>query len=204
HSTLHAFPTRRSSDLVAIAGSFTADGKGNITEGIEDENGPTGSTLTVPLTGTYNVGSDNCGAFTITTASGSKTYALVLNSISSDVAHKARFVEFDDTSGTKGQRGSGLLRLQDPSAFTLGSITGPYAFGFSGQDAAGNREAIVGAFNASGSGTISTGIADQNVRWEEPTSELKQRFASVCRFLLEKKKKISGTLNMRSLYNYND
>jgi len=37
---------------VAIAGSFTADGKGNITEGIEDENGPTGSTLTVPLTGT--------------------------------------------------------------------------------------------------------------------------------------------------------
>src|SRR5205823_2965565 len=59
--------------------------------------------------------------------------------------------------------GSGLLRLQDPSAFTLGSITGPYAFGFSGQDAAGNREAIVGAFNASGSGTISTGIADQNV-----------------------------------------
>ena len=148
---------------VAIAGSFTADGKGNITEGIEDENGPTGSTLTVPLTGTYNVGSDNRGAFTITTASGSKTYALVLNSISSDVAHKARFVEFDDTSGTKGQRGSGLLRLQDPSAFTLGSITGPYAFGFSGQDAAGNREAIFGSFNASGSGTISTGIADQNV-----------------------------------------
>src|SRR5207249_8832444 len=84
HSTLHAFPTRRSSDLVAIAGSFTADGKGNITEGIEDENGPTGSTLTVPLTGTYNVGSDNRGAFTITTASGSKTYALVLNSISSE------------------------------------------------------------------------------------------------------------------------
>jgi hypothetical protein len=148
---------------VAVAGSFTADGKGNITAGIEDENGPNGSALTVPLTGTYNIGSDNRGALTVTTANGSKTYAVVLNSISSGVAHKARFVEFDDTTGTNGQRGSGLLRLQDTSAFSLSSITGPYAFGFSGQDAAGNRKAIVGAFNTDGAGTISSGVADQNV-----------------------------------------
>jgi hypothetical protein len=147
---------------VAVAGSFTADGKGNITAGIEDENGPNGSALTVPLTGTYNIGSDNRGAFTITTVSGSKTYALVLNSISSGVAHKARFVEFDDTTGTNGQRGSGILRLQDTSAFSLGSITGPYAFGFSGQNATGSREAIVGAFDADGAGTISSGVADEN------------------------------------------
>lgn len=148
---------------IAVVGSFTADGKGNITEGIEDENGPSGPILTVPLTGTYNIGSDNRGAFTITTASGSKTYAVVLNSISAGVAQKARFVEFDDTTGTNGQRGSGLLCLQDTSAFSLGSITGPYAFGFSGQDAAGSREAMVGSFNANGSGTISGGVADQNV-----------------------------------------
>jgi putative Ig domain-containing protein len=148
---------------VAVAGSFTTDGKGNITAGIEDENGPHGSALTVPLTGTYNIGSDNRGAFTITTANGSKTYALALNSISSGMAHKGRFVEFDDTTGTSGQRGSGLLRLQDTAAFSLSSITGPYAFGFSGQNSAGNREAIVGAFNTDGAGTISSGVADQNV-----------------------------------------
>jgi Putative Ig domain len=148
---------------VAVAGSFAADGKGNITEGTEDENGPSGSALNVPLTGTYNIGSDNRGAFTIATASGSKTYALVLNSITSGIAHKARFVEFDDIAGTNGERGSGLLRLQDASAFTLASITGPYAFGVSGQDATGKREAIVGSFNANGSGTISSGVADQNV-----------------------------------------
>jgi hypothetical protein len=148
---------------VAVAGSFAADGKGNITEGTEDENGHSSSALNVPLTGTYNIGSDNRGAFTITTASGSKTYALVLNSITSGIAHKARFVEFDDISGTNGQRGSGLLRLQDTSAFTLGSIKGPYAFGFSGQNAAGNREAMVGAFSTDGAGTISSGVADQNV-----------------------------------------
>jgi hypothetical protein len=148
---------------VAVVGSFAADGKGNITEGIEDENGPNGSALNVPLTGTYNIGSDNQGAFTILTPAGTKTYTLVLNSISGGVAHKARLVEFDDTTGTNGQRGSGLLRLQDPSAFTLGSIKGPYAFGLSGQNAAGNREAIVGAFSADGAGTISSGVADQNV-----------------------------------------
>src|SRR5712692_1804968 len=84
---------------VAVAGSFTADGKGNITTGVEDENGPSGPTLNLLFTGTYNIGSDNRGAFTISTASGTKTYALVLSSISSGVAQKARFVEFDDTTG---------------------------------------------------------------------------------------------------------
>jgi Putative Ig domain len=148
---------------VGVAGSFTADGKGNITEGIEDENGPDGLALNVSLTGTYNVGSDNRGAFTLTTASGSKTYAVVLNSINSGVGQKGRFVEFDDTNGTNGQRGSGLLRLQDSSAFSLSSITGSYAFGFSGQDPAGNRTAMVGAFTTDGAGKITGGIADENV-----------------------------------------
>jgi hypothetical protein len=148
---------------VAVAASFTADGKGNITEGTKDENGPSGSALNVPLTGTYNIASDNTGAFTITTSSGSKTYAVALNSISSGVAQKARFMEFDDTTGTNGQRGSGLLRLQDTSAFSLSSITGPYAFGFSGQDSSGNRAAMVGAFSTDGAGKITTGVADENV-----------------------------------------
>jgi hypothetical protein len=148
---------------MALAGSLTADGKGNITAGIEDENGPNGAVLNVPLTGTYDIGSDNRGAFTITTTSGSKTYALVLNSIGNGVAQKARFIEFDDTTGTSGQRGSGLLRLQDTSAFSLGSISGPYAFGFAGQNPAAKREAIVGAFSTDGSGMITSGVADQNV-----------------------------------------
>ena len=148
---------------VAVAGSFAADGKGNITVGIEDENGPSGPILDVSFTGTYNIGSDNRGAFTINTASGPKTYALVLSSISSGVAQKARFVEFDDTTGANGTRGSGFMRLQDATAFALASITGPYAFGFAGQDATGKRNAIVGSFTADGAGTIPSGTADQNV-----------------------------------------
>jgi hypothetical protein len=148
---------------VAAAGSFTADGKGNITAGIEDENGPGGPNVAVSFTGTYNIGTDNRGAFTINAASGPRTYALVVNSIGSGVAQKGRFVEFDDTTGTKGQRGSGVLRLQDTTAFAQNKITGPYAFGLQGQDATGSREAMVGSFNTDGAGSISTGLADQNI-----------------------------------------
>ena len=148
---------------MALAGSFTVDGKGGITEGTEDFNGPGGPSLNVPFTGTYNIGSDNRGAFTISAASGTKSYALVLSSINGGVAQKARFVEFDDTTGTNGTRGSGGMRLQDTTAFTLASVTGPYAFGFVGQDGAGKRNAIVGSFLADGAGNIPSGSAEQNV-----------------------------------------
>jgi hypothetical protein len=150
------------SSQIAIAGSFTA-ADGTITAGVEDQNGPGGAVLNVPFTGTYNVASDNRGAFTITTATGSKTYALVLNSVKGGVAQKARFVEFDDITGTSGRRGSGLMRLQDTTAFAQSKITGPYAFGFEGQDATAKREVMAGAFNADGAGNIPVGAADVNV-----------------------------------------
>ena len=148
---------------VAAAGSFTADGKGNITAGIEDENGPGGPNVADSFIGTYSIGTDNRGAFTINAASGPRTYALVVNSIRGGVAQKGRFVEFDDTTGTKGQRGSGVLRLQDTTAFAQNKITGPYAFGLQGQDATGSREAMIGWFNTDGAGSISSGLADQNI-----------------------------------------
>ena len=50
------------------------------------------------------------------------------------------------------------MRLQDTTAFQKSSITGPYAFGLAGQDAAGNREGMVGAFTADGAGAIPRGI----------------------------------------------
>ena len=151
-----------SGSQLAAAGSLVADGNGKITAGIEDENGPSSAALGVALTGTYNIGADNRGALTITTAAGSRTYAVVLGSISSGIAQRARFVEFDDTTGTTGQRGSGAMRLQDATAFSLSKINGPYAFGFIGQDASGNRTAMAGSFSAD-AGTIPSGVADQNV-----------------------------------------
>ncbi|HTS12682.1 MAG TPA: Ig domain-containing protein [Candidatus Limnocylindrales bacterium] len=148
---------------VAIAGTLAMDGAGKITGGVQDENGPNGAVLNAPVTGTYNIGADNRGALTIKAGAGSRTYALVLNSIQSGTAQKGRFVEFDDTTGTSGQRGSGVLRLQDATAFSLSKINGPYAFGFAGQDSAGDREALAGSFGTDGTGTIASGVADEDI-----------------------------------------
>jgi hypothetical protein len=71
-------------------------------------------------------------------------------------------IEFDDTTGTNGKRGSGLLRLQDTTAFSQSSITGPYAFGFIGQAASGKRRAVAGVFTADGAGNITGGTEDVN------------------------------------------
>lgn len=147
---------------IAIAGSFTADGAGNITAGIEDENGSAAPALNVAFTGSYNVAANQRGAFTLHTASGTKTFSCALGAVISGVATNGRFVEFDDFDGSTGQRGSGILRLQDTNAFTLPSISGPYAFGFSGVDMAGNRDVRVGRFDADSSGGISNGVEDVN------------------------------------------
>jgi hypothetical protein len=148
---------------VAVAGSFTADGVGNLANGVEDVNEPSGPSLNEPFTGTYSIDSENRGAFTLDASGSSKTYVCVIGSITAGVATNGRFIEFDDTNGANGQRGSGILRLQDSTAFSLASFAGAYAFGFAGRDVSGNRSAIVGSITADGAGKVTAGVADQNV-----------------------------------------
>ena len=150
---------------VAVAGSFTADGFGNITGGEEDINGPAGPQTGVTFTGTYIVGLDNRGTATITNSlPGNVTYAFSVGSFNAGVATKARLIEFDDKTGPPGPgtRGSGIMRLQDPTAFTQASIKGSYGFGLSGQDGAGGRLASAGIFSADGAGNITSGTEDSN------------------------------------------
>ncbi|MFI5058816.1 MAG: beta strand repeat-containing protein [Candidatus Acidiferrales bacterium] len=148
---------------VAVAGSFTADGFGNITNGVEDINGPSGPQTSVTFTGTYIIGLDNRGTATFANSlGGNVTYALVVSSFNAGVATKAHLIEFDDTTGATGTRGSGFMRLQDPTAFSLSKITGPYGFGISGQDSKAGRIAIAGIFSADGAGNISGGLEDIN------------------------------------------
>jgi hypothetical protein len=68
-------------------------------------------------------------------------------------------IEFDDTTGT-GSRTSGILRLQNSSAFTAG-MNGPYAFGFSGWDSTGGHYVAAGSMQAS-AGALSSVAADLN------------------------------------------
>jgi hypothetical protein len=178
---------------VVIAGSFTADGNGDggaatpTGTGVEDIMRTTGSQANVPVTASYSVfqqesdlspgtvRSVGCVTITDTGTGTTNTFALSLGGCSgkSDPASgeclanggvegvftTGRMIEFDST----GTRVSGILRLQDTSAFSAG-LSGPYAFGLSGWDSSGHtpiRYAAAGSVSAS-SGTLSSAAADIN------------------------------------------
>jgi len=116
---------------LTTAGSFTADGAGNITTGVDDTNG-TGLAAPIAnaplLPATYSVGADNRGKLSLATASGTTTFVFALNNVNAGVAGGGYLTEFDAT----GQTLTGVLALQTPTAFTTSSITGGYAFGLDG------------------------------------------------------------------------
>jgi hypothetical protein len=134
---------------VAMAGSFTPDGNGNITVGNGDVNRATGVQSAAITGGTYTLGADNRGCLNLTTASGTIAFRYSLGGVNGAGAFTTgQIMEFDDTNGT-GTRASGFLRLQTPSAFSAG-LGGMYAFLFSGADSTGGHIGIVGSVAASG------------------------------------------------------
>jgi hypothetical protein len=166
---------------VVLAGNFTADGTGNITGGNEDINRSGGAQTGLSLQAagsSYTIGSDNRGCLTLANSAGTTTtFRFSLGTCSTtpnqqqggclpDASSKpgyftrGRLIEFDDASGA-GTRGSGILRLQDPTAFTSSALSGMYAFGLSGWDSGGQRYAMAGSASAS-SGSLSSVAADLN------------------------------------------
>ncbi len=139
-----------------LAGSFIADGNGNITSGIVDTNSIAGTPMTTTITGTYAMTTNGLNTMTIQAQAVSPmTLAFVLDSTGN-----GRIIEYDDTTG-QGSRGSGVLRKANPSAFTVGGLTGNWVFGLSGAGAFGERFVDVGAFTAA-TGNISNGSCDTN------------------------------------------
>ncbi|MGH9499170.1 MAG: beta strand repeat-containing protein [Terriglobales bacterium] len=134
---------------VAIAGSLVTDGNGNITGGNEDINRPAGVQSIAITGGSYTLGADNRGCLNLTTAGGTSGFRYSVGGVNGAGAFTTgQITEFDDANGT-GTRGSGILRLQDPSTFSA-SLGGMYAFLFTGADSAGGHIGIVGSFSASG------------------------------------------------------
>lgn len=144
---------------VVAAGSLVADGAGGISGGVEDLN-DTGAGPQASLTinsGTYSVGADNRGTITITNSSGSTyTMAIAVGNLVGGTASEGAAVEFDSS----GYLMSGVIKLQNSASFLKQSITGSYAFSFTGSDMAGNRLAIAGRFTADGTGGITGGVFD--------------------------------------------
>lgn len=154
-----------SSGGVVIAGSFTADGKGNISSGVEDFNTITGPPTTQTFTGTYTLGNDGRGQLIFSSLKGSPTYAFAVDSTGSH----GRLIEFD----ASGIRGSGQLEKRSVSTCGSTTISGDYAFGITGNAAAisgvssAGPVAMAGRFTATppsggAPGTLGNGEMDAN------------------------------------------
>lgn len=145
-----------STNRFVAAGSFTADGNGNITNGMMDSN-EYGSApqLQQTFTGTYLIGTNGLGTLNFTT-SPNRVF-----SVSMMADENAKIIEFDDSSGT-GTRDSGVLLLQTPTAFSTTSIVGGYAFGLLGVDAQAGRYGFAGEFTADGNGNFTNGSLDSD------------------------------------------
>jgi hypothetical protein len=144
--------------MTASAGSFSADGNGNIVGGLADRTGISGGPQHgLALTGTYSIGANNLGVMTLNFADGSTgTYAMAVSADGS-----ARFIEFD-ASATVGTNGSGDMKKQDPTSLASLKVAGNYVFQLAGVDSQGARMAAAGAFTVNDAGAMSAGVADVN------------------------------------------
>lgn len=152
------------SGAVAIAGSFTADGLGNLTAGVEDFNSTASNSYkNQTFTGTYTLGNDDRGMLTFASLTGSPTFAFAIDPTGS----VGRLIEFDSS----GIRGSGQIEKRTVSTCVSNTLNGEYAFGITGQAIASVSSAgpvvAVGSFGAtppvgSGAGSIGPGESDTN------------------------------------------
>src|SRR5215472_1103620 len=109
------------------AGTFTADGNGNITAGLEDVNVCTG-VETIPFTGgTYSIDADGRGSVGLTNSTGTTNYSITL---SSATAGSIVQTDVDVTA-------SGSFERQNAGAFANAAIAGGYVFDFKGVEVAG-------------------------------------------------------------------
>jgi hypothetical protein len=154
--------------FLAAAGSFVADGQGNISSGIEDyDSFVSGISTGILFTGTYVVGPDGRTTASINTGHGIATWQFALTT-----NQHALMIRFD-TSNT----GSGTVDQQNLNDLTTSPtvVMGPYAFSASGTDAAFKPMALAGEFTSNGSNGIpaSGSMIDVNdggaVATESPT-----------------------------------
>jgi hypothetical protein len=145
-----------SSGAWTLAGSFISNGNGVITSGMIDYNSITGQPINAAVTGNYSISTTGLNLITLQGQSwGPMTLAFVLDSTGN-----GRLIEYDDTTG-QGSRGSGALRKATASAFSLSSLNGSWAYGWTGIDNDGEREVNVGQFTLA-AGNMTNGTCDGN------------------------------------------
>ena len=141
------------------AGSFVADGHGNIS-GVEDSNTSSGVHTNVALSGTYFVYPDGRGQITFNANAiypTGITLRFILSRNGGASWTLGKMMEFDGKGTARGS-----FELQDSSAFNDAGVSGTYVFRNSGMDSLNNPMGQVGLFVADGAGNISGGDVDTN------------------------------------------
>ena len=163
-----------SGNPIDIAGSFTPNGAGGISNAAIDYNGYSNGPqqAQINLSGSsYSFGTSTLGCLSLSFASpvGSAsgvTFRFALSGLDgSGVDHVGRIMESDNVSGT-GTNASGSMRVQTATDFALSALQPRYAFGVEGWSVApGNaglyRNTFAGSFS-NANGTTSAGYADLN------------------------------------------
>lgn len=141
---------------IATAGSFFADGNGNLTSGVLDENvnGTPATNLAFQGTGTYTVAANGRGTATFATTG--RTYTLVFYIGPVGTNTTAVFQETDSSITSDGN-----FTEQQTSPFVLSSIQGNYSIATTG-DAGTSPQVIIGQINTNGAGTVTSGSLDIN------------------------------------------
>ena len=108
------------------AGSFTADGKGRITTGLEDTNTCTGVDTLDFTGGSYSIGDDGRGSLSLIN-SRTTTYSIALAT-----GTQGAIIQTD-----VGATANGTFQRQTTSAFSNAAIQGGYVFDVKGVDVTG-------------------------------------------------------------------
>lgn len=142
--------------FLARVGSFTANGAGGVTAGVQDlSSALSGSSVTLAISsGTYTIGTNGKGTLTLVDSAETAQFSVVMTSSTAGL--------ITETDGIA--TASGNFTLQDTTTFAAvpTNFSGPYVFDFSGLDPNGAGESIVGQFTGNGAGGFTTGVADVN------------------------------------------
>jgi hypothetical protein len=145
--------------------SFTADGKGGVTGGIEDINASTGSTKGngLAISGSYNIYPDGRGDLTLKSAQATNTFRIILSN-DGPPSSRGQVIE-SDSIGVE----VGTIELQDSTKFTT-PLAGPYASLLGGVNGTlvaksttlQNPEDLAAQFMVTGGTTIAGGLDVNN------------------------------------------
>lgn len=138
------------SGFFAVAGSFQANGSGNLASGTMDINNSSGVSTNVPFTGTYSVVPNGLGSAMLTSAIQTFNIHFVIIS-----PGRALMTRFDNNSV-----GHGTIDLQNPAAFSTAGIQAQFSYQLTGIDGAANPLATVGGFTTDGNGAVPAGLHD--------------------------------------------